>query len=111
MGALSEFKVAATAKEVCGVAMLGGPGVFSAPGSVQKVYDVASVVGNSTHVRVKANFHFIDNWFGESAFLAVKIGGEEHVVWQKSLDIAPRGDLSAAAAGAADVCGHVSGIG
>jgi hypothetical protein len=55
----------------CGyINMLGGYGKFSG-GEISKVFDEIPL---HSKIRILANYHFIDAWSGESAFMRVNNG-------------------------------------
>ena len=87
----------------CGVAMLGGPGIFQNAGSIMKTFVLKDV--SIAAVRIVGNFHFMDNWSGQSGFMKIVAAkdstesrndatGEQQVVWAKQYAIAPRGSES-----------------
>ncbi|CEM20971.1 unnamed protein product [Vitrella brassicaformis CCMP3155] len=55
-----------------GTSMLGGYGEF-AQKEVSKVF---SGLPPHSHLRIKATFHFIDDWVGESGYMKANIGSE-----------------------------------
>eukprot|EP01016_Furgasonia_blochmanni_P040152 TRINITY_DN5091_c0_g2_i2.p2 TRINITY_DN5091_c0_g2~~TRINITY_DN5091_c0_g2_i2.p2 ORF type:complete len:237 (+),score=39.39 TRINITY_DN5091_c0_g2_i2:159-869(+) len=70
---------------VCGgLTMLGGYCVLST-GEIEKLY-----VGLPRHrmLRVKASFHFIDAWTGETAYMKLNIGRDKQMeyVWTEKYD-------------------------
>lgn len=98
----------------CNVAMLGGPGIFQNAGSIMKEFTFDDSV---KHVRILVNFHFIDNWSGQSGFMKVAslpTQGEDfnapEVVWAKQYSVAPRGPDSMVKSKLAslNVCGDVT---
>jgi hypothetical protein len=77
----------------CGVAMLGGPGIFQNAGSITKTFALEDT--NMETVRVVGNYHFIDNWSGQSGFLKTEDPTDgQTVVWAKQYSITPRGSDS-----------------
>ena len=105
----------------CNVAMLGGPGIFNQAGYVAKTFEVSSPTADYRQARVVADFHFIDSWTGQSAFLkyaspkaiAAAAGAAEpefeddQVAWTRQYSVTPRGpeSMTKAKLGAVNVCG------
>lgn len=99
----------------CGVAMLGGPGIFNQAGSVSKVFDLGKDV---KRVRVVGSFHFIDDWSGQSGYLKTSTlehgeggakMGETHAVWTRQYAVVPRGAAGSQSpdkVAALNVCGN-----
>jgi hypothetical protein len=99
----------------CGVAMLGGPGIFNQAGSVSKVFNVGKDV---KRVRVVGSFHFIDDWSGQSGYLKASTlehgesgakMGETHAVWTRQYAVVPRGAAGSQSpdkVAALNVCGN-----
>lgn len=99
----------------CGVAMLGGPGIFNQAGSVSKVFNVGKDV---KRVRVVAYFHFIDDWSGQSGYVKASTllhgedgakMGDAHAVWTRQYAVVPRGASGSAPkdkVAALNVCGN-----
>lgn len=63
--------------QCAGINMLGGYGKF-AKGEIAK--KIAALPPHN-QVRVKANFHFIDAWVGETAFMRLNIGKDGSMVY------------------------------
>ena len=65
-----------------GITMLGGYCIFS-KGETEKIYDK---LPEHNMIRIQANFHFIDNWNGESGYLKINNGnnGEMNYIWIES---------------------------
>jgi hypothetical protein len=81
--------------------MLGGPGIFQNAGSVTKTFTIEDE--NIKKVRVVGNYHFIDNWSGQSGFVKMvnpllkdneNPAASEEVIWAKQYSITPRGSES-----------------
>ena len=65
-----------------GITMLGGYCIFS-KGETEKIYDK---LPEHSMIRIQANYHFIDNWNGESGYLKINNGnnGEMNYIWIES---------------------------
>lgn len=61
--------------------MLGGFSLFS-KGEVKKVF---GDLPTHSSLKITANYHFIDNWSGESGFMRVSVGkqGALEYVWSE----------------------------
>ena len=71
-----------TVSKCNGITMLGGYCIFS-KGETEKIYDK---LPEHNMIRIQANFHFIDNWNGESGYLKIDNGknGEMNFIWIES---------------------------
>ena len=101
----------------CNVAMLGGPGIFQNAGSIKKEFTFQDP--SIKHVRILSNFHFIDNWSGQSGFMKVAslnpseaMDETEYttpgVVWARQYSITPRGpdSMTKTKMASLNVCGN-----
>lgn len=72
--------------------MLGGYCNFAA----EEVSKTFTKIPAHKNVKIKATFHYIDAWMGESAYLKASVGDELHTVWSETYD---------SSGGSIDVCG------
>lgn len=69
-------KTSAAVTECAGIPLLGGYSVFS-KGEIAKHF---TELPSHDYLRIRATFHFIDNWTGESAFMRASIGKDGSMV-------------------------------
>ncbi|CAG9322267.1 unnamed protein product [Blepharisma stoltei] len=72
-----------TITECGGVRMLGGYCQFSAGESWKEFKDLPE----HSQLRVKANYHMIDEWRGETAYLKIGSSDDMETVWTQSYDV------------------------
>jgi hypothetical protein len=71
-----------TTSNCAGVQMLGGYCVFSAGSTTKRFSDLP----DHNYLRVKASFHFIDKWQGETGYLKLGNAQTQHYVWAERFD-------------------------
>lgn len=72
----------ATTSSCAGVQMLGGYCVFSAGTTSKRFADLP----DHNYLRVKATFHFIDKWQGETGYFKIGNAQTQHYVWAERFD-------------------------